>query len=105
MIRFHVLQVNDSALSLRLVKYGSKVHLFYIQIKNRLEEGGERKERCHPYDLLCWLTVIWPWAPTDSLGEVPTAQKVLRTYNSAIRYRYTNLYLYRYFKKRLNVSI
>jgi hypothetical protein len=30
--------------------------------------GGERGEGCHPFDLLCWLTVIWSGAPTDSLG-------------------------------------
>ncbi len=35
--------------------------------------GGERGEGCHPSDLLCWLTVIWSGAPTDSLEEAPHA--------------------------------
>ncbi len=30
-----------------------------------------KSEGCHPSDLLCWLTVIWSGAPTDSLGGRP----------------------------------
>jgi hypothetical protein len=65
-----VLQVNDAAVSLRLVVVVSKVQLFYIQITDT-DGGGERGEECHPSDLLCWLTVIWSGAPTDSLGGGP----------------------------------
>ncbi len=38
-----VLHVNDAAGSLRLVKYGSKVQLFYIQITE--QTGGGKGER------------------------------------------------------------
>jgi len=51
-------------------RYSSFIH----RLQNKLEGGGERGEGCHPSDLLCWLTVIWSGAPTDSLGEVPTTQ-------------------------------
>ncbi len=30
-----------------------------------------KSERYHPSDLLCWLTVIWSGAPTDSFGRGP----------------------------------
>jgi hypothetical protein len=63
-----VLQVNDAAVRIRLVVFVSYVELFYIQT-GWGEGGGERGEGCHPSDLLCWLTVIWSGAPTDSLGE------------------------------------
>ncbi len=58
----------------RLVVFMSKVQLFYTvhRLQNRLEGEGERGEGCHPSDLLCWLTVIWSGAPTDSLGGRPT---------------------------------
>ena len=69
-----VLQVNDAAVSLRLVEFVSKVQLFYIQITDT-DGGGERGEGWHPSDLLCWLTVIWSGAPTDSLGGAPTRGK------------------------------
>jgi hypothetical protein len=42
-----------------------------VWLQNRLEGIGVRGERCHPSDLLCWLTVIWSEAPTDSLGGGP----------------------------------
>ncbi len=64
-----VLQMNDAAVRIRLVVFVSKVQLFYIQITEQTGYGGaERGEGCHPSELLCWLTVIWSGAPTDSLG-------------------------------------
>ncbi len=39
-----VLQVNDVAISLRLVVFVSKVQLFHHRLQNRLEGGGERGE-------------------------------------------------------------
>ncbi len=59
--------------------FGSKVpvQLFSKQITEQAEGGEGREERgATPLDLLCWLTVIWPGAPTDSMGEVPTATSV-----------------------------
>ncbi len=48
--------------------------------------GGERGEgcHCHPSDLLCWLTVIWSGAPTDSLGGAPTPCYFLKIYFSGV---------------------
>ncbi len=48
-----VLQVNDAAVWIRLVIFGSKVQLFYTQITE--QTGGGRGEVCHLSDLLCWL--------------------------------------------------
>ena len=64
-----VLQVNDAAVRIRIVVFVSKVQLFYIQITEQTGGEGGRGEGCHPFDLLCWLAVIWSGAPTDSLGE------------------------------------
>jgi hypothetical protein len=63
-----VLQVNDSEVRIRLVIFGSKVQLFCSQTW-RGEGREERGVTCHPSDLLCWLTIIWSGAPTDSMGE------------------------------------
>jgi hypothetical protein len=55
------------------------VQLFYTKIQNIHYWGGREERRgchCHPSDLLCWLSVIWSGAPTDSLGKV--CQEVLR---------------------------
>jgi hypothetical protein len=52
-------QVNDAAF------YTAILYTYY---RTKLEGGGRRGEGCHPSDLLCWLTVIWPGAPTDSMG-------------------------------------
>ena len=49
----------------------SKVHRLYTDYSTDWMGGGERGEGCHPSDLLCWLTVIWSGAPTDSLGGGP----------------------------------
>jgi hypothetical protein len=46
--------------------------LLYTDYSTDWMGGGERGEGCHPSDLLCWLTVIWSGAPTDSLGGAPT---------------------------------
>ncbi len=69
------LQVNRAAVSLGLVVFVSKVQLFYFQITVQAGRGGERGDGCHPSSLMCWLTVIWSGAHTDSLGEVPTRYK------------------------------
>jgi hypothetical protein len=65
-----VLQVNDAAVSLRLVVFGSiKYSSFIHRLQNRLEGGGGRGERrgmppwCYPSDLLCCLTVIYGQGP------------------------------------------
>jgi hypothetical protein len=63
-----VLQVNDTAVRIRLVVFVSKVQLYYIQITEQTGGVGEIGEGCHPSDLL---TVIWSGAPTDSLGGDP----------------------------------
>jgi len=76
------LQVNDASVSLRLVEFVSKVQRFYIQ--NRLDGGGERGEGCHPSDLLCWLTVIWSGAPTDSFGG--GGRQYCDTYSTYLQY-------------------
>jgi hypothetical protein len=74
-LKLVVLHVNDAAVKIRIVEFVSKVYSsFMYMLQNRLKRGGERGEGCqcgHPYDLLCWLTVIWSGAPTDSLGGVP----------------------------------
>ncbi len=44
---------------------------FIYRLQNRLEGGGERGEGFHTSDLLCWLTVIWSGAPTDSFEGSP----------------------------------
>ncbi len=67
-----VLQVNDAAVRLRLVVFVSKVQRLYTDYGTDWMGGGERGEGCHLSDLLCWLTVIWSGAPTDSLGGGPT---------------------------------
>ncbi len=69
-----LVQVNDAALMIRLVIFGSKVRYssFIHRLQNRLEGGGERGEGCHPSHLLYWLTVICSGALTNSLGELPT---------------------------------
>jgi hypothetical protein len=85
------LQVNDAAVSLRLIEFVSKVQRFYIQ--NRLDGGGERGEECHPSDLLCWLTVIWSGAPTDSLGG--GGRQYCDTYSTYLQYvRKKGIWLY-----------
>jgi hypothetical protein len=72
--KFAVLQVNDAADRLRLVVFLSKVRVqrFYIQITEHTGWGrgvrGERGERRGVPPPLCWLTVIWSGAPTDSLA-------------------------------------
>jgi hypothetical protein len=66
-----VLQVNDTAVSLRLVAFVSRYRAFIYRLQKRLDGGGETGEGCHPSDLLCWLTVIWSGVPTDSLGGGP----------------------------------
>ncbi len=63
--------MNDAAVRLRLAVFASKVQRFYIQITEQTGWGGERGEGCHLSDLLCWLTVIWSGAPTDSLEGGP----------------------------------
>ncbi len=60
------------AVGLRLVVFVSKVHRLYTDYSTDWMGGGERGEGCHPSDLLCWLTVIWSGAPTDSLGGALT---------------------------------
>ncbi len=49
-----VLQVNDAAVSLRIVVFGYKVQLYYTvhRLQNRLKGRGERGEGCHPSALL-----------------------------------------------------
>jgi hypothetical protein len=64
--------VITTAVGLRLVVFVSKVHRLYTDYSTDWMGGGERGEGCHPSDLLCWLTVIWSGAPTDSLREVST---------------------------------
>jgi hypothetical protein len=54
------LQVNDAAVRIGLVIFGSKVQLFYTHTTETDWRG----------DLLGWLTVIWSGAQTDSLGEM-----------------------------------
>jgi hypothetical protein len=57
-----ILQVNDAA-----VRY-----LLNIDYITYYWGGGGRGERRGALPLwLCWLAVIWPGAPTDSMGEVP----------------------------------
>jgi hypothetical protein len=67
------LEVITTAVGLRLVLFVSKVHRLYTDYSTDWMGGGERGEVCHPSDLLCWLTVIWSGATTDSLGGAPTA--------------------------------
>jgi hypothetical protein len=38
----------QAAVRIGLVILGSNVELFYTQLQNRLEGGGERGEGCHP---------------------------------------------------------
>jgi hypothetical protein len=64
--KYVVIQVNDAAVRLRLVVFVSKVQRLYSDYSTDWMEGEERGEGCHPSDLLCWLTVIWSGAPTDS---------------------------------------
>ncbi len=60
-----VFQENYAAVCLRLVTFGSKVQVFYLEITE--QTGGLMGEmRGASSDLLCWLTVIWTGAPTDS---------------------------------------
>jgi hypothetical protein len=66
------LQVNDAAVSLRLVIFGSKVQITQITDQT----GGGRGEGCHPSDLLCWLTVIWSGSPTAALWEASAARYI-----------------------------
>jgi hypothetical protein len=40
-----VFQVNDAAVRIRLVVFGSKVQLFYIQITGTEQTGGGRGDR------------------------------------------------------------
>ncbi len=75
-----VLQVNDAAVRIRLVVFVSKVQRFYIQITELTGKGRGRGEGCHPSELLCWLTVIWSGAPTDSLGGGPQHYNWRRVY-------------------------
>ncbi len=56
------------------------VQLFYTKIQNIHYWGGREERRgchCHHSDLLCWQSVIWSGAPTDSLREV-SVQEVFR---------------------------
>jgi hypothetical protein len=55
-----------------IVVFVSRVHRLYTDYSTDWMGGEERGEGCHPSDLLCWLTVIWSGAPTDSLGGGPT---------------------------------
>jgi hypothetical protein len=71
--------VNDAAVRTRLVVFVSKVGLFlYADYRKDWRGEGKRGEECQPSDLLCWLTVIWSGAPTDSLWEVPTKHYLLQ---------------------------
>ncbi len=64
-----VFQENYAAVFLRLVIFGSKVQVFYLEITE--QTGGLMGERRGASsDLLCWLTVIWSGAPTDSFLAV-----------------------------------
>jgi len=63
--KYVFLQVNDAAVRIRLVVFGSKVQRFYTQITEQTGWGRGERRRVPPL----WLTVIWSGAPTDFLGK------------------------------------
>ncbi len=71
-----VLQVSDAAVRIRLYLCLYGTARLYTDYRTDWLGKGERGEGCHPSDLLCWLTVIWSGAPTDSLGEGPQVHKM-----------------------------
>ncbi len=72
------------SLELALQYFASETALFNIISQNILEGEGKEYSRlvswCQPSDLLCWLTVTWPGAPTDSLKRCTQCNSILVFY-------------------------